>query len=435
MSIHGVVASVTQKTVLYGPIPETGVITAATSSGVTLSTLNANSGILEENTYPASQISLHKNRLLFYLANVKLFRGVAGRMICVLIMKYIREFLICLFYYQQSQGVDILVQWPIQPSSLVRLLQYIFITYNNAAIISPMKQNHVTLVGCLFKILKNCVIREVQQSTRGKELLLALEAGTWDEQQQHSVITPSLSPIPAFPPPSPSLQPHRYHHHHSASQTSIGSTHGKDVTACTHGDSLSFADVDAAAISNVAFRVHSLHPCLPRRKYYDRIIIPGAAGLRVIFDKRCDLDQDTASLTFFHDEQLTDVIARFTGSSSFCSFTVRGNALRFLYEASYSAKPTWGYAFVVEPFKNIRWSGDGEVLNGHCFDWSEFALDLVIRICKATGISNQEYFDRVLRNLVRFVRTAGMPFKSTVISLLIRVLSVNGLKQQSIDVR
>lgn len=406
--IFGVVASVTDKTFLYSPIPETGVITAVNTSGVTLSFLNANSGILEEDTFPANQISLHKYRLLFYLSNVKQFRGVTGRISCVLIMKYIRELLVCLMYYQQTQNIDVLEQWPTEASTMVRLFQYMYVAYGNSSSLSPSQNDHVSLVGCLFKILQNCMIHEVNHSVRGNELLHAFEIGTWDEQS-----------IPS--------------HHPSLSQTSMSSTlssHGTDVTACTHG--LSFAAVQ----TDKEYRVHSVHPCLQRTKYYDRIIIPGAAGLRVIFDKRCSLDLDAASLTFFHDEQHTDVIARFTGdASAFCSFTVRGNALRFLYESSFSAKPTWGYAFIVEPFENIRWTGDVEILHGHCFDWSCFALDLIMDICKDNSEQNRDYFGCVLKNLLLYVRTAGMPFKSTVIRLLTKLLSLHCVGLQCPDVR
>ena len=182
--------------------------------------------------------------------------------------------------------------------------------------------------------------------------------------------------------------------------------------------------------------MHSLHPCLPRTKYYDRIIIPGAAGLRVIFDKRCCLDAKGASLTFFQDEQHTAVIARFTGdASSFCSFTVRGNALRFLYEASYSATATWGYAFVVEPFENIRWIGDIDVVRGNCFDWSCFALNLIIEGCDHSCSQNADYFNCALKNLLLYVRTTGMPFKSTVLRILIRLLSLPCIDASLLDVR
>ena len=408
-SIFGVVASVTDKTVLYSPIPETGVITAVNPSGVTLSFLNANSGILEEDTFPANQISLHKYRLLFYLSNVKQFRGVTGRISCVLIIKFIRELLTCLMYYQQSQHIDVLQQWPTEASTFVRLFQYMYVAYENNSSLSPSQHDHMSLVGCLFRILQNCMIYEVNHSSRGAELLRAFEIGTWDEQ----------------------IQPY---HHSSLSQTSVSSTlssHGTDVTARTHG-CLSFAAVQ----TDNEYRVHSLHPCLQRTKYCDRVIIPGAAGLRVIFDKRCSLDLDAASLTFFQDEQHTDVIARFTGdASAFCSFTVRGNALRFLYESSYSAKPTWGYAFIVEPFENIRWTGDIEVLQGHCFDWSCFALDLIMDICKDTSDKNRDYFGCVLKNLLLYVRTVGMPFKSTVIRLLTKLLSLRCAGLQRPDVR
>lgn len=54
-SLIGVVASVTDRTILYSPIPETGAITSVHTDGVTLSFLNVNSGILEEQRYPETR--------------------------------------------------------------------------------------------------------------------------------------------------------------------------------------------------------------------------------------------------------------------------------------------------------------------------------------------------------------------------------------------
>ena len=87
-SVIGVVASVTPKSVLYSPIPETGVITAITPRKVTLSQLNSDSGILQEKIFPMESVALHKDRLLYYIGNVKLLRGTTGRICTVLAMGY-----------------------------------------------------------------------------------------------------------------------------------------------------------------------------------------------------------------------------------------------------------------------------------------------------------------------------------------------------------
>ena len=377
-SVYGVVASVTSKSVVYQPIPETGVITAVSSSGVTLSMLNADSGILEENVYPASSISLHKYRLLYYLGNVKLLRGVTGRICCTLAMKYVRELLICLLYYAHMNGVDVMTAWPIHPHEVVRLTQYTYTTYLNNLILNPSKQNHITLVSCLFRILKGSVKNMVLESPRGSELLSALLDGVWSE----------------VPDPGGKLHP-------------------------------GVVSARPLLYRNAEHAVHSLHPCLPRTKYSDSMTIAGAAGLRVVFDERCCLDGELASLTFYRNEELTDVIARFTGEpANFCAFTVRGSTLRFVYESGLKAKATWGYAFVVQPFENIQWSGDISILNGLCFDWNCYVLDLVVDICKEKTVLAPACFERLLRSLLCYLRISGMPFKSRVVQLLIRMMGI-----------
>jgi len=97
------------------------------------------------------------------------------------------------------------------------------------------------------------------------------------------------------------------------------------------------------------------------------------------------LDPQFSSLTFFKDENHSQVLARFTGdSSNFCAFTIRGNTLRFLFESSSKARVTWGYAFIIQPFEHVRWNGDVDVLSSSCFDWNCFVLNFVMEICSST---------------------------------------------------
>ena len=380
-SIYGVVASVTDKSVIYAPIPETGVITAVSSSGVTLSMLNADSGILEENVYPPSSISLHKYRLLYYLSNVKLLRGVTGRICCTLAMKYVRELLICLLYYSHKNHIDVMTAWPMEPWEVVRLTQYTYTTYLNNLILNPSKQNHVTLVSCLFRILKGSIKSMVIDSPRGGELLDALMKGVWTEAP---------------------LTSSQYKKRQSSRSAKL--KRSREEPNCV---------------------VSSMHPSFSKAKFYDQLVVKGVEGLRVVFDKRCCLDADNASLTFFRDENHAEVIARFTGdSSNFAPFTIRGNTLRYLFESTNKAKPTWGFAFTVQPFQNVRWNGDGDVIDASCFDWDCFALKLIMDVSRSSDVKNVAYFSAAMKNLILYLRSSDMPFKSRVVELLIRLHSL-----------
>ena len=380
-SIYGVVASITDKSVIYAPIPETGVITAVSSSGVTLSMLNADSGILEENVYPPSSISLHKYRLLYYLSNVPLFRGVTGRICCTLAMKYVRELLICLLYYSHKNHIDVMTAWPMEPWEVVRLTQYTYTTYLNNLILNPSKQNHVTLVSCLFRILKGSIKSMVIDSPRGSELLDALMKGVWTEAP---------------------LTSSQYKKRQSSRSAKL--KRSREEPNCV---------------------VSSMHPSFSKAKFYDQLVVKGVEGLRVVFDKRCCLDADNASLTFFRDENHAEVIARFTGdSSNFAPFTIRGNTLRYLFESTNKAKPTWGFAFTVQPFQNVRWNGDGDVIDASCFDWDCFALKLIMDVSRSSDVKNVAYFSAAMKNLILYLRSSDMPFKSRVVELLIRLHSL-----------
>ena len=129
------------------------------------------------------------------------------------------------------------------------------------------------------------------------------------------------------------------------------------------------------------------------------------------------------------------MIARFTGDhTQFCAFTVRGNTLRFVYESGIKAQSTWGYAFIIQPFENIQWAGDIDIMNGLCFDWNCFVLDLVIDICKKKNVMTSACYEKLLRNLLQYLRISGMPFKSMVVRLLIKLMSVRQETQALPDV-
>ena len=388
-SIIGVIASVTSKSVLYSPIPETGVITAITPTKVTLSRLNSNSGILEEQIFPMERVALHKDRLLYYLGNVKLLRGTTGRICMVLAMKYIRELIICLLYYAHCNNMDVLVDWPMSCDELIRLTKYTFVANANNRILNPSKQNHVTLVSCLFRILKISLKTLSQTSVKGMDLMKSLTHGVWSESTASSTLA-------------------QYH---------------SDLSPPGHKHSQNTSSIQLMDDELRMYSVSSLHPLFGLSKYDDCIILPGVEGLRVVFDDRSKLDSDNAFLTFFRDDNHSEVIAKFTGDSlNFCPFTIRGNALRYQFESSSKAEPTWGYAFMVQPFEHIRWNGDGDVLLGSCFDWNCFALELTMEICRERVVSNTQFFKTVMHNLIHYLRSAGMPFKSRVIDLLIRLL-------------
>lgn len=390
-SIYGVVASVTDKTVLYSPVPETGVITGVSNNTVTLSLLNENSGILEENIYPSKDVSLHKYRLLYYLGNVKLFRGVTGRICAVLSMKYVRELLICLLYYLHKNKVDALEAWSLEPEDVVLFTQYTYVAHMNNQILNPSRHNYITLVSCLFKILKGCVKQLCLTSARGHELLDVLKEDAWG-------------------------------HRGSSYDGHTVSYRRADSIRPLHTHSTNVSSIQLASEDRGRYTVMSVHPVFGKSKYYDKVTVQGVAGLRVVFDKRCCLDSKHASLTFFRDDGHAEVIARFTGeSSSFCAFTVRGNTLRYLFESSSKANPSWGYAFVIQPFEHVRWNGDIDVLEASCFDWSCFALDLVLEIIKQGGQTDPSFFDSALSHLIEYLRSSGMPFKSRVVELLIEL--------------
>ena len=95
--------------------------------------------------------------------------------------------------------------------------------------------------------------------------------------------------------------------------------------------------------------------------------------------------------------------------------------LRYVVEVGAKAEPTWGFAFEIQPFEHVRWKGDSDVLTGSCFDWDCFAFDLGMRIAADCKQVDTDFFYNMACNLIDYLNTAGMPFKSQVVELLIKL--------------
>lgn len=60
---------------------------------------------------------------------------------------------------------------------------------------------------------------------------------------------------------------------------------------------------------------------------------------------------------------------------------------------------------------------------------------MIIEGCDHSCSQNADYFNCALKNLLLYVRTTGMPFKSTVLRILIRLLSLPCIDASLLDVR
>ena len=209
---------------------------------------------------------------------------------------------------------------------------------------------------------------------------------------------------------------------HSSTTTATATTAAAGATASTSGNT----PFDPSPIV-----ISSLHPSFPKTHYSDRICVQGAAGLRVLFDPRCHLEEDKAFLSFFTDEAMRESIARFTGTGdSWRAFSIRGDTLHFRYESDLTASNQWGYAFVVQPFQNVFWNRECDVLNESCFEWNCESYAVLLSLSKVWEYKCDDFFNRTLGNLVEYLRTSGMPFKSRVVSLLMQLMMSEGIDIQ-----
>ena len=392
-SLYGVISCVSKEDLVYSPVSPTGVITAISNGKVRLSVLDAETGIVEDQSYEESEVRVQKYRLLFHLDDVQHLRGIVGRLCVALLQLWSREAMISLLYLMQPR-LDVIDSCKMNSYDIVRLMKFIYLTQKTSQSWTSTFHETMTLESCQFKLLQLAIRQIVSTSPRALTLIQAFMDGTWDDTDNNKVTL--------YVPPEDE-------------RLSMESASLRQLT---------LSSISIGNFTNNCVYVSSLHPSFPKTKYSDKITIPGAAGLRIIFDRQCYLDPTNASLSFYQDEAMNQSIARFSGTAdAFCSFTVRGNTVRFTYESNVSTGDQWGYGFMVQPFENVNWSCDADVLSSRCFDWNCYAYDLLIDISKSYKFDKDDFFNRTLNNLVLYLQTSGMSFKMRVVELLSRLIT------------
>lgn len=393
-SLYGVISCISNQELIYAPVSPIGVITAIVNGKVRLSVLNIETGLVEDMLVDEKQVSVQKYRILFHLDDVHHLRGIVGRLTEILLQLYTRELVIGALYTMQERN-DVIDSWQLNSYDVVRLMKFTYLSYTQSLQTIPSSHETASLQTCLFKLLQLAIKQIISTSSRAFTLIQSFMDGTWDDTDNNKV-TLYVPPEEERAPPLMSV---------SSKQLAVSSI------------SLGNQQQDNSVY------VSSLHPSFPKTKYSDKVTIPGAAGLRILFDPRCYLDPEKASLTFFQDDALTQVIARFSGDAElFCPFTIRGNTVRFMYESDMSESKQWGYGFLIQPFENVNWNNDGDVLSTRCFDWNCFAYDLLIDISKEYDFKEDDFFNRTFNNLILYLRTSGVPFKARVVELLMRII-------------
>ena len=391
-SLYGVISCISRQELIYAPVSPIGVITAISNGKVRLSVLNVETGLVEDMLVDETQVSVQKYRILFHLDDVHHLRGIVGRLTEVLLQLYVREMVIGALYLMQERS-DVIAAWQLNSYDVVRLTKFTYLSYMQSLQTAPSAHEPASQPSCLFKLLQLAIKQIISTSSRAFALIQAFMDGTWDDTDNNKVTL--------YVPPEEERAPQQ------AELRQLG---------------LSSISLGNQQQDNSVY-ISSLHPSFPKTKYSDRVTIPGAAGLRILFDPRCYLDPEKAALTFFQDDQLTQVIARFSGSAElFCPFTIRGNTVRFMYESDMSESKQWGYGFLIQPFENVNWNNDGDVLSTRCFDWNCFAYDLLIDISKEYDFKEDDFFNRTFNNLILYLRTSGVPFKARVVELLMRII-------------
>ena len=355
-----------QLDVIY-PVDPTGVVVGVQDLRITLSLLDTNSGISRQVEYPCSDVFFHSRRFGNKLSTMADLRRMTARICLNLDLRLLRELVITLLYLFQKEEIDVFSVYDIKAHDLLAFTKLIHVFYLTIASKNVLSgPNHITPASALIYILKQTLARMIQKHDY-PQLLAQLMQGGWLQ----SPIGPIVHPI-----------------------------------------------------SSKRYYVSSLHPYPTPCKVYERVSIPKAQALRIIFDDRCSLEKDQAFLTFFRDASYSHVISRYTGDfSSFCTLHVQSNTVYYSFESSQRSSAQWGFGFAVEPLVGLSWNNDFQVQGPGCLEWINWQLETVLDIGQDYAIRDSDYFNRVAATIVAYLRTYGAPYKSRAVELLLRLLS------------
>ena len=349
------------------PIDPTGVVVQDDKDHITLSLLDTNSGISRQVSYPRGNIALHKRRFGNAFTSVSALRRVTARIGLNLDLRLLRELIVTLFYLLHKQNINIFTEYDVKPHDLVSFTKLIHVFYSTIASKSYLPMlSHLTSVSALIYILKQTLIMMIKEE-KDPLLLTEFMKDCWTRAPFGTLIHP---------------------------------------------------------LNNNSYYVQSLHPYCKASKFHDKLRIPKAQALRIIFDDRCMLQNEKAFLTFYRDSTLSHVIGRFTGSSEhFSTLHVQGDTVYFCFDVLQDCHDCWGYGFVVEPLTGLSWSNDQQAISSSCFDWMNWELELLLDMGEEKPFHSTEYFNQVVATIIRYVCTYGAPYKSRATELLIRLLS------------
>ncbi|KAK8803542.1 hypothetical protein WA158_001236 [Blastocystis sp. Blastoise] len=372
-NITNVIASkYTGTTDVLTPVTPTGVIEKVLDNNtVILSVLNANSGLCERVYLQKQEVGLHKFRFGNYFSSMSTLREFTGRICLIYNLRLLREFLVTLTHYLQKQRIDILQEYKLQPNELLIFFKLMHV-FSTATLSRSIMPSEVTLTpsSSLIFIYKNTLANLITTSIYGKDILKCLMSSCWT----------------SFP-----------------YNNSVLRQQNTDI-----------------------YYVSSLHPYFKKCKYHDKMIFPKAQALRILFDKKCDLELDKSYLAFYQDPEYTQLIARYTGNSSrFLPLFIRGNTVYYTFEAQQEAANYWGYAFCVQPLEGITWNQDITAINSQCFDWVCYLFDFLLDVGLEYKypFEDTDYWQIVLENMIHYLRTFGAPYKLRITELLIKLLS------------
>lgn len=123
----------------------------------------------------------------------------------------------------------------------------------------------------------------------------------------------------------------------------------------------------------------SLHPYLNKCEYSDKIFIPNATGLWIIFHANCELNDQFTKLTFYKDSEKTIKISEYSGKN-FLPLIVNNDYVYFTFSSDVpgDVQPLWGYHFFVYPIMKMTMRSESMIISNGCIEWVCFLMNYCI---------------------------------------------------------
>ena len=103
-------------------------------------------------------------------------------------------------------------------------------------------------------------------------------------------------------------------------------------------------------------------------------------------------------------------------------FVVNSDRLYYHFYSPRGGSRAWGYRVVISPIWKLQWLREEQVLTSPSLEWGCWLMHFLMREAPAVADTGALHDPRIFNSLVRYLRTAAVPYKQRVIDLIAQLL-------------